>query len=149
MRANRSGRWRWGRRAAVLLLLLAASGCGRTASVTGTVTFKGEPVTSGAVTFYGPGGRVDSSQIDENGKYAVAKAPVGEVKVTVVSAAPRRGGDVPKGKEVPEHPGRSKSSPPKAGKAVPIPGKYKDPESSGLSYTLKAGSQVINIDLKP
>ena len=148
MQANLSGRRLV--LAAALLSLLAATGCRRGASVSGKVTFKGQPVP-GAISFYGPGGRVDSGRIDEEGKYTVAKAPIGDVKVTVAPAELRpakEGAD--KGKKVPEHPGSGKAPPPpKAGKSVDIPSKYKDPEKSGLTYTLKSGQNQIDIDLKP
>src|SRR5215467_11553492 len=75
----------------LLLLLPVLAGCGgkRTGFVTGKVTFKGQPVTSGSVTFYGEDGRVDSGQLSIEGNYTIAQAPRGVVKVTVVPAQPR------------------------------------------------------------
>ena len=35
------------------------------------------------------------------------------------------------------------------GKYVPIPPRYRDPEKSGLTYTVRAGSQTHDIELRP
>src|SRR5262249_58581110 len=48
-------------------LLLA--GCGSAASVSGTVTLKGQPLPSGTVLFHGADGRVEHALITEKGKY--------------------------------------------------------------------------------
>jgi hypothetical protein len=135
----------------LLLLLLAPLGCGkRTAFVTGKVTTRqGQPLTSGAVTFHGADGRSDSGNIDSEGNYSVAQAPIGTVKVTVDTGPPRtrvpptiKG---PGGKPT-AHPGEKgdKAAPVKR---VVIQDKYKDPNQSGLSYTVTGGKQTINIEV--
>src|SRR5262245_22036371 len=146
--------WR-GLRAWVVLFLFvtALPGCGagkRTAHVTGKVTYKDRLVTSGAVTFHGEDGRLDSGQIDHEGNYTVAQAPVGAVKVTVVTArarqAPQPGRRLPGGGKSGEHPG----TPPEAtttGKPIVLPKKYQDPEQSGLTYTVAPGKQTIDLRL--
>jgi len=136
---------------ALLGLLLAAVGCEGSASVSGKVTLNGQPVNGGAVTFYGAGGRQEGSWIDPEGNYAIAKAPVGDVKVTVVSSKAGQPPKLPKERAAPQHPGGQEggggAAP--AGKPVVVPDKYKDPERSGLTFTLKPGPQTIPIELKP
>jgi hypothetical protein len=133
-------------RPAVMLLILAAAGCGPpTATVTGKVTLKGAPVTAGAVTFHGENKFVQSAVIDANGAYNISNAPVGPVKVSVASAKPRAA--PPGGKAATaKHPGDKGGA--AAVAAVPIPDKYKDPNQSGLNFELKAGEQVIDLPLE-
>jgi hypothetical protein len=143
-------------RAIPLLLLLAAVGCGgSTATVTGKVTYKGEPVTSGSVVFYGDNGKVDSGLLDADGSYTIGRAPVGVVKVAVLAsmeAKASQGGKPlgpPLGKGKPKKGYEEvKPSPEKVLKST-IPERYKDPQTSGLIYTVASGKQVINLDLKP
>lgn len=142
-------RWRALGGVALVGLLLAIAGCGEgAASVSGKVTYNGTPVSGGTITFHGTDGKVDGTWIDPDGKYIVTRAPVGEVKVTVEVGRAGAPPKMPKSKDVPGHPG-DKGGGTATGKPMVIPAKYKDPAQSGLTYTLKSGSQVIDIDLKP
>lgn len=139
----------------VVLLLPVLAGCGgkRTGFVTGKVTFRGQPVTSGAVTFYSEDGRVDSGQLSIEGNYTIAQAPRGVVKVTVVPGqprpAPKLNKSVPGGVSSVEHP--KTEQPPthgaRAGAPPNFPKKYHDPDKSGLTYTVTGGEQTIDIRL--
>jgi hypothetical protein len=122
MRQERFTRGRLAGGAAVLGVLLTA-GCGAP-SVSGKVTFNGQPLNGGAVTFHGADGQTGMSWIDPEGNYSVPKAPAGEVKVTVVVAQSRPRPELPIQKEVPVHPGNKGGGEP-AGKPVTIPDKYK------------------------
>src|SRR5438552_2816989 len=51
------------------------------ALVSGTVRFKGQPLSSGTVLFHGADGRVEYSLISEDGNYTIAHAPIGIVCV--------------------------------------------------------------------
>src|SRR5438128_384800 len=73
---------------------LFAAGCGeKTGAVAGKVyldgepltkSFKGKSVASYRVVFVGSAGnRQDWSAIDDDGSYAIAKAPVGPVQITI------------------------------------------------------------------
>ena len=130
----------------IVLVCLAAAGCGApTATVTGKVTLNGAPVTAGAVTFHGENNFVQSAAIDATGAYTIANAPVGPVKVAVVSSRPRTMAS-PGGKTVPSHPGNKGGA--AAVSSVPVPEKYKDPNQSGLNFELKAGPQTIDLPLQ-
>lgn len=137
----------WSCQPLVFLCLASAAGCGpSTSTVTGKVTLNGAPVTAGAVTFYGENKFIQSAVIDANGTYHISNAPVGPVKVAVVSSKPRNT-TIPGGKAAPSHPtGKSGGAPAVA--PVAVPDKYKDPNQSGLNFELKAGEQTIDLPLQ-
>jgi hypothetical protein len=126
-------------------------GCGQpTGYVTGKVTYQGRPLTSGAVTFHGEDGRVDSGPINSEGNYVVANAPSGTVKVTVVvrqvnqKAVSKRG----PGAKSPTHPDQAKQPPAETAKPLIIPPRFADPNQSGLAYNVTGGKQTIDIPLE-
>lgn len=134
----------------VLLLLLPISGCGKgrpSGTVTGTVTYKGAPLTAGKVTFYGPKNQTATAAINEDGRYEATDVPLGLVKVAVETPPPPPPEAVKAAKQgkrrfgvgnpitLPEN-------------TVSIPKKYNNPEISGYSLTVKEGSQPFDIDLK-
>jgi hypothetical protein len=146
--------------------------------VSGQVLFQGKPLPGGVVTFRPVDTSLNpvTAVINQDGNYE-ATVPAGECKISVdnralegpgarsvgAGGAPevgggRRGGP-PKGVAVgppkgaieeatkdKKMPGVSSEKP--AGTYVPIPKPYYDPETSGLSLTVKAGSQTHNIELK-
>jgi hypothetical protein len=157
-------------------LLLLAAGCGGKGTVTGKVTFEGKALPGGYVSFTPEGGgKGGSSSIDpKDGTYTVANLPTGTYKVsvnplTVSNPMQQTGGKggMPPGmmrpgmgpppgtKTVPK--GAAKEAnisgaipygPSGAGKAVKIPDKYLNSDTSGLTLTVKRGSQDFPIDLK-
>jgi hypothetical protein len=137
MRGQRTVR----RRAALCCLLLAlAVGCGKgKGTISGTVKYKGTPLTSGTIIFRGPDGYVDSTSISNQGEYTLANFPVGEAKITVATQLYE--------KETPGGTSKSKGKKKKVANVVEIPTKYSDPERSKLSYTVVDGPQQHNVDL--
>jgi hypothetical protein len=150
-----------------LASVLALSGCGKsTATVSGVVKFQGEPLPSGTVLIYGADGQPIKGTISEDGKYTVADAPVGPVKIAVQvqdsstmpgggaggAGGPADGGqDMSRG--VPgadEHmkKGMDRAMPGNERRVVSIPARYSSPETSGLSTTLKKGKQTFPIELE-
>jgi hypothetical protein len=111
--------------------------------VSGKVTFKDQPLSSGSVKFVGQDGQSKSSAIAEDGSYLIKSAPIGPVKIAVVSH-PRAPLGLTKSPKQPTGP----RGDPKDG-TVRIPDRYTVPESSGLTYTVESGSHTFNIDLKP
>jgi hypothetical protein len=147
--AARFGPCRW----VPVLLLLPLAGCGKgTGFVTGKVTYRDKPVPSGAVTFHGANGRTDSGSLDAEGNYTIPQAPVGPVKVTVVTGLPPGPAPVirrPGGEKPPQHPGeKAGGTGPAPRKHVVLPKKYEDPQQSGLTFTVTSGAQTINIPLQ-
>ena len=140
-----------------VLLLLLAAGCSSKGTVTGKITYQGKPLPAGWVTFMPEqGGGAFTSDIHD-GEYKVTKVPPGPAKIAVDT--PSESGPPsqfimkmqlpaevqPKGApgQSPEEFGKLSNAP----KPVPIPKKYRDPSTSGLSYTVTSGSQVHDIDL--
>jgi len=120
---------------------------GDTGTVSGKVTYKGKPLPGGNVTFAGKDGKSLAAAIHEDGTYSLEKVPPGEYKVAVETESLRKaapgGGVPPKGGD--------KIAPPPAADApkyVAIPVKYANPETSGLTYTVKTGKQTFDIDLE-
>jgi hypothetical protein len=133
----------------LVLALVFLIGCGegtKLSQVEGTVTVDGANANSGEVIFaFGKGGQI-AGQIQADGKYKVIGVPVGSAKIAVRSLQEPRGmkDGAPSMKDMPG--GKDASAPPE--KPVTIPDKYKGPENSGLSYTVKSGSNKHNIELK-
>jgi len=120
----------------VLLLLLVLAGCSSSKSgtreVSGKVTYKGEPLPGGTITFQSANDKdkVGRTGINEDGSYKLGNAPEGDVKIFFIG--PSRPSDTTKGKAPP----------------VTLEAKYLKPETSGVSYTVKEGTQTYDIDLK-
>lgn len=146
-------------------LLIVMAGCGgtprsvQTADVSGKVTFQGKALPGGRLAFVAvKGGFPSSAIISEDGTYQI-KAPIGDVKIGVENGMLKpqggggkmgkgsRGGGPPKGGSHPKQPGAEPKEEPVKGKYVAIPLIYADPATSGLTYTVKSGSQTHDIEL--
>lgn len=131
--------------AAVLAVSAGCGGIGDARSglvqVTGKVTIDGTPLTSGMISFIpAQGTEAFNSPIDATGNYSLAASPSspgalpGEYKVIVVATdGPPKMGE--KGTVI-----EAKSL---------VPEKFKSPETSGLTGSVKAGQpNVIDFPLK-
>jgi hypothetical protein len=145
----------WWRGGGACLLLILAVGCGgKKATVTGTVSYKGQPLKGGTVVFLtDPGGHPFRSEISQEGKYTINGVPPGSVKITV-STASLRPPQIPRNvnmptppKDVPLPPGAKYNQTGDPSRYTWIPDNYGDPEKSGLAYTVQPGEQTHNIDL--
>jgi hypothetical protein len=136
---------------ALLLILLAATlpGCGGgrpTATVTGTVSYKGELVPSGTVAFFGSSNQVASAPIAPDGTYTATEVPLGQVKVTVNT--PRPAAELKKAaKQTKRRFGKGVEFP-ESVDSVSVPDKYGNPAKSPLGLTVKEGSQPYDIEMK-
>jgi hypothetical protein len=119
--------------------MLTLAGCSgeehpATGKVTGVVRYKGTPLPGGTVTFIEAAnmkkGQRSAAAIDLEGNFVMPTAPLGAVKVIVTGPTPSS--DPNKRKE----------------KVLQIPAQYADTEKSDLTYTVVAGTQEFNIDLK-
>jgi hypothetical protein len=124
---------------AFALLAAAAVGCSggsgvKKVTVDGTVTYKGAPVPSGILRVVGAGGDFATTPIRADGTFTLTDAVPGEVRVGIMEA-PQSAGSSSDGKKGP------------AAKPVPLPAKYKDPQNSGLQYTIAEGQPLV-IELK-
>jgi hypothetical protein len=130
---------------AALLGASASLGCGsKKGTVSGTISYKGEKLGNGIVTFVGANGQAASAPIQADGTYSMINVPVGTVKIKVETIAPLE--NAPKsmmGVGMPDMKGQQKE----AGKYVKIPDRYKDTEKSGLTYQVNSGTQTHDINL--
>lgn len=136
--------------AAILLLtVFVATGCNaQKASVIGTVSYQGKPVTSGEVVFIDDAGHATMpAYVRPDGSYAIREASVGRKRVSFRN---------PKPSPLPEldSPSSEQQDPElklMAGALAtytPTPDQYRDPDSSGISFDLVPGENVCNIDLQ-
>jgi len=130
-----------------LCIFLLAAGCGstrrnvKTAEVSGKVLLAGEPLPGGRLTFVKADGQyATSALILEDGTYSI-KAPLGEVQISIDNR------DLREKKKHPilsKRPGAKEPEPVK-GTYTPIPKRYYMPASSGLTYTVREGSQEHDV----
>jgi len=100
------------------------------ASVSGTVTYKGKPVTSGVVVLIGADGRAsDPGPVKQDGSYEIAKAPAGIVKVAFDNPAPAAPAPVPAG--APNNPAAEAEAKEAAAEAKKIRGDSSEVQGSG------------------
>ena len=144
-------------------VLFMCAGCSSktTGVVKGQVVFFDKKLTAGTVAFEAQDGkRVGSGNIDFNGNYTVNDAPVGPCRVTV--RVPQVGMIPPGMRAAAKPPGNMPPMKPPGGEAdvptpslidpskiVQVPGKYANPETSGLTFTVEKGEQTYNITLTP
>jgi len=132
-----------------LFLFLALLGCNPSnpaeGQVSGTVHFQGETLKSDdkvflTVVFFSQDGQQYAKMVGKDGKYAL-KVPTGPARV-VVKGNP----SIPLGLTAPG------SSPPEMDETtkrlLKSLEKYKDPDRSGLSYTVQNTPQTYDIELK-
>lgn len=150
-------------RLGLLVLLPILSGCGgKTGTVSGKVIFKGKGLPGGTITFRPANARLNpvTVAIDPDGKYE-AEVPVGEAAICVdnhgLKTEDSGGASMPilpglkRPPQVKPEPasGESSSAPEKLpGQYVSIPEKFYLVETSGLQYTVQAGSQTHDVELK-
>lgn len=143
------------RSAAAFLLLvfpLVLVGCAGKGEVSGKVTFAGKPLQFGSVQFQSADGLVVPGKIEPDGTYKVSGVPTGTARISVNSVDEE--GAIAFNKAVSA--GSKNVDPTKPGKMPKgrledfnkIPGKFNEFSSSGLSYDVKSGQQVYDIELK-
>ncbi len=129
------------------LICLAQFGCGGpfTGTVEGQVSYKGGALPGGIITFVHPDGRIGQTQIEPDGRYTVEDAPGGDVTVTVATKKPISGmGGMMMPKAMRSEKGETQYP---AGKYVKIPARWGDAATSGLSFTVKRGTQTYDITI--
>lgn len=138
------------------VLACLAVGCGGQGDISGTVTYKGKPVVTGSVTFYGPDKVAHIGAIDEQGNYKVAGVPTGTAEIAVASPDPvgsglgnAIGGKAPK----PTNP----NDPPPAAAASKVtrpagwqllPAHFGEAKSSKLTREVRGGDNKIDLALE-
>lgn len=121
----------------LLVAVVVMAGCNSekpTASVNGTVKYNGKPMTVGYVNFLSKTGSAAQAALDESGNYKI-DGPLDVGEYTVYLGAPIPGQFAP---------GTKVTAPPKYN----VTPKFRDPGSSGVKVTLKAGPNEIPIEMK-
>ncbi len=146
-----------------LVLVIGCKGSKNpTSSVSGKVTYKGQPVSAGTITFNLKEGGNYGASLKADGSYTVTGMPAEEMIVTIEteSANPKQpkasyGPPMQKGKEDPSNAyskmmkqkGFGADAAPESGPYVPIPKKYADKEKSPLKVKLDRGDNKKDFDL--
>jgi hypothetical protein len=129
-----------------LLLALAVSGCGRGGQVSGTVSYRDQPLPDGTVMLLASDGRVYDGQIQSDGTFRIAAVPAGPAKVRVTSMTAGQAEKEGSGKE--EGRGKQRALV-KGGGRSRIPPQYGDFERSGLTVTVEKGkTATLELSLK-
>ncbi len=142
---------RFARRAArpglLALLLVGLAGCaGGKADVSGKVTYKGKPVTSGSVIMIGSDDAILYGTISPDGTYTVTGVTPGLVKIGVSSPNPADESEPPPDNgRGPPGPKKPKAAPPKGW--MKLPPEFAQPDTSKLSATLNPGANTHNVEL--
>ncbi len=133
--------------AGLLALLALAPGCGPgVGTAAGKVTYQGKPVVWGSVTLKAADGSMHQIGINPDGTYRLDRVPVGVAQVGVSSPDPKpsarlkaraAGGDDPRVRPGPAPP---------PGAWFPLPEKYADPATSGVTVQVGGGPVDINLE---
>jgi hypothetical protein len=136
----------------VVLAVLALSGCGRpTASVSGKVTYRGQPVPGGRIFFVTEQGERHGADLGEDGSYSLNNVPAGTLRVGVDNTAlywleqTRTSKRASRLRQAVQH--VLAKAPPPSGRYVPLPAHYRDPAASGLRANVRHGSQQLDFNL--
>ena len=138
--------------AIIVLVLLSGCGGAHEASVLGTATLDGKPLTSGTVTFYPmAGGAPAYAQIQSDGSYALSTGAAaglapGEYAVTVVAAAPPAA--APPAVAPPAVAPPAKRPPPETLGVLLTPARYGNLQQTDLRFTVIRGANRIALELK-
>lgn len=118
-----------------VFLILAGCAGKPAGTVTGTVKYKGAPVTAGSVNFFDPGkGSGAQGALNESGNFTIpGSLDAGTYKVYIQPPSPEQ---LPPG------------SKPKKVARFDLPPKYQDPTQTPVSKEVKAGPNTIPIDLE-
>lgn len=146
MTRRRAARW-----AIVLFVCSGAAGCGKPpATVSGTVTYRGKPVTAGSVLFYGPDKQIARGVIGSDGRYSVPNVPRGTCAVTVQTPPRPPEGLQLKQQLPPIHGGPTLPKPEPADPVrAAFPARYALPDESGLSAVVDRDQVTFDIVLTP
>jgi hypothetical protein len=160
--------------AAVALFSLTVGCGGKKATVTGKVSYGGKTVPYGTVTFHPEKGQPVTVPI-EDGVYTAKNVPTGDAKVTVETQSVRdslkglamleqqqkmlddqrkkyagmkdTSGKPPEQRGAEDTAAKIKEMKERARKLVDVPATFSKKESSGVSLTVKSGSQDFDVEL--
>ncbi|MEY4396052.1 MAG: hypothetical protein RL595_3301 [Planctomycetota bacterium] len=135
------------------ILIICVMGCGQRAyeipdsgaTLEGSVTYDGKPVPMALIVVRSETATADA-RIVEPGKYKVPSVPIGKVKIAVDTDAMR--GELMSRSMAQAYKGPGGQSSAEAGKKlsfIAVPGKFADPDSSGITFEIKKGANTFDI----
>jgi len=133
-----------------LLIVIAIFTAGHSrATLTGHVTHRGKPVIWGSVIVVGPDGNATSGRIQPDGTFTVENVPPAAVNVAVVSRDPavQHSMEQIRGNRNRVAPKMWEAPPVDRKQWFPLPTRYEDPQTSGLSVLLSKGTNRHDIEL--
>jgi hypothetical protein len=122
-------------------------------SVSGTVTYKGEPINNGTIVFEVPGARPATGKIVDGQITEVTTlekgdgVPVGMAKISVTASDASEGSAEPTPGSTDPGAQTDLSNYMGMGAESIIPSRYNDPASSGLSWEIEKGDNTVTLDL--
>ncbi len=128
---------------ALSLVCFAVCGCGGPGDVAGKVTFNGKALSMGHVIIIASDKMSYSGAISETGDYTVGKVPPGPAKVAISNLNPAF---VTRSPRLEQEPGaKTEVSKVSRDKWFPIPNEFLAGETSGLTLTVRSGSNNFDI----
>jgi hypothetical protein len=141
----------------VSLVALLLAGCGpkrtKTGTVSGKVSYKGQPVNGAALLLYpaAEGNTAITVSVNQAGEYHIVDVPAGEYKIVVRGTAGAQQVDPrllkkmspDKQAEVKEKLSHMNTPP-----TIKFPDKYKDPKTTDLKVTITDKDQSKDLDLE-
>lgn len=124
----------------ILPLLVLVAGCSSgTGTATGKVTYQGKAVVWGSVTLKAADGSIHQIGINSDGTYRLDRVPAGKALVGVSSPDP-----TPSARARQIGDSRVPSGPPPvpAGAWFPLPAKYADPATSGVTVQVGGSGDI-------
>jgi len=141
----------------VSLLALVLAGCGpkrtKSGTVSGKVSYKGQPVNGAALLLYPAAGGDAAINVGVNqaGEFHIVDVPAGEYKIVVRGTAgaqqvdPRMLKNMPPDKRAEaEAKLKDMNTPP----TIKFPDKYKDPKTTDLKVTITDKNETKDLDLQ-
>ena len=128
----------------VLAALLAVPGCGgkKTATVSGKVTYQGQPVPLGAIYFNGPDGQLSMGILQNDGSFTATDVALGEVKATVQARDPGIYAQQIRG------PGNAVAAKTSPAAFVAVPAKYAETSTTDLTFTITGDTKDLEVKLE-
>ena len=118
------------------------------ATLEGTVTYGAETVPMAQISVLGEKEQA-IGVIEEDGHYVVTRAPLGAVKIGVNTEAMRSQAIGQQMAQSYKGPGAKGASRAAAPRFINLPARYQDPETSGITTTIKKGKNTFDIVLTP
>lgn len=119
-------------------------------TISGTVTYNGNPLPGGRITFY-PQGKIKtpaSAKIDANGKYTIAGCITGPVKITIETFPPQKPAAPVKDAPADQGPKPSGTAAPLITNTIKLPAEYNNPDATPIpAFTVSAGQQSHDVPI--